>query len=222
MTRAELNEAVAIVQNTADNLSALALGTTDEGAALNRACTTLKQDAKSLLQSASIGSTALAAFAAATAASVTADQFYAIRLTISALVPSYAAGITMRQMLLRMCIAEESRAVSNAVLSSRSEAEALLARMVDDLVAIEDYAADHLESEAYQAFIALHGAVAYDLSQRASQLPKMTTYTFGKRRTALTLANVLYGDASRANEIINENGPVHPAFMPNRIRALTE
>ncbi|TWB19519.1 hypothetical protein FBZ99_101292 [Rhizobium sp. ERR 1071] len=222
MTRTELNEAVSILQATAANLSSLASGTTEEGAALDRACTTLSMDAKSLLQAGSIGSTALACFTAATAAGVTADQFYGIRSTISALTPSYAAGITMRQMLLRMCIAEESRAVSNAVLTSRSEAEAILARMVDDLEAIEDYAADNLESAVYQAFLALHGAVAYDLSQRASQLPKLATYTFGKRRTALTLANVLYGDAARADEIINENSPVHPAFMPASIRALTE
>lgn len=222
MTRTELNEAVSILQSTAANLSALTSGTTEEGAALDRACTTLKVDAKSLLLSGSIGSTALACFTAATTASITADQFYAIRSAISALAPSYSAGITMRQMLLRMCIAEESRAVSNAILTSRSEAEAILARMVDDFEAIEDYAADNIESAVYQAFLALHGAVAYDLSQRASQLPKLATYTFGKRRTALTLANVLYGDASRADEIINENSPVHPAFMPDSIRALTE
>jgi prophage DNA circulation protein len=222
LTRTELNEAVSILQSTAANLSALTSGTTEEGAALDRACTTLKVDAKSLLLSGSIGSTALACFTAATTASITADQFYAIRSTISALAPSYSAGITMRQMLLRMCIAEESRAVSNAILTSRSEAEAILARMVDDLEAIEDFAADNIESSVYQAFLALHGAVAYDLSQRASQLPKLATYTFGKRRTALTLANVLYGDASRADEIINENSPVHPAFMPDSIRALTE
>ncbi|NKJ03140.1 hypothetical protein [Rhizobium sp. SG741] len=222
MTRTELNEAVSILQSTADNLSSLTSGTTEEGAALDRACTTLKVDARSMLLAGSIGSTALACFTAATTASITADQFYAIRSTISALTPSYSVGITMRQMLLRMCIAEESRAVSNAILTSRSEAEAILARMVDDLEAIEDYAADNLESAVYQAFLALHGAVAYDLSQRASQLPKLATYTFGKRRTALTLANVLYGDASRADEIINENSPVHPAFMPDSIRALTE
>ena len=222
MTRSELNEAVAILQSTAANLSALTSGTTEEGAALDRACTTLKVDAKSLLQAGTIGTTALACFTAATTAGITADQFYGIRSTISALTPSYAAGVTVRQMLLRMCIAEESRAVSNAILTSRSEAESILARMVDDLEAIEDYAADHLESAVYQAFLALHGAVAYDLSQRASQLPKLATYTFGKRRTSLTLANLLYGDASRADEIINENSPVHPAFMPASIRALTE
>lgn len=222
MTRTELNEAVSILQSAADRLSALTSGTTDEGAALDRACTTLHEDAKSLLQAGTIGATALACFTAATAAGITADQFYAIRATISALTPIHATGVTMRQMLLRMCIAEESRAVSNAILTSRSEAEAILARMVDDLIAIEDYAADNFESGVYQAFIALHGAVAYDLSQRASQLPKLATYTFGKRRTALTLANVLYGDASRADQIINENSPVHPAFMPDSIRALTE
>jgi prophage DNA circulation protein len=71
------------------------------------------------------------------------------------------------------------------------------------------------------ALITLHGAVANDLSTRALPLPAIVTYTFPQRMPALWIAQRLYQDATRTGDLIAENNPVHPLFMPETGRALS-
>jgi prophage DNA circulation protein len=49
----------------------------------------------------------------------------------------------------------------------------------------------------------------------------MVTYTFGLRMPSLWIAQRLYADPTRAQEIIDENKIVHPAFCLTTIRALS-
>ncbi|WP_448149026.1 hypothetical protein [Labrys miyagiensis] len=200
----------------------MAAGDSEQNAALNRACTALSADARTLLQQAAVGSPMLACFTAATAAGATADNFNRFRSQMAAETPSFPASITVRQMILRMCLAEESRAVSNTVFTSRDQVETTMVRMIGTFGEVQDHAADNKDANVYQEFVALQAAVARDLSVRGRPLPKMVSFAFRKRPNALWLANRLYGDAARADELIGENSPVHPAFMPETGRALSQ
>jgi len=62
--------------------------------------------------------------------------------------------------------------------------------------------------------------VSNDLSLRSFSLPVMVTYTFSNPMPALWLAQRLYQDASRAEELIAENRPIHPLFCAPTGKAL--
>lgn len=221
MLRSELNEAITMLQKAATWLSGMATTTSDEGANLRRACMALQGNARTLLQTATPGWPMLECFQAATAAGASSDDFARFRSFIEALAPVYGIGVIVRQMLLRMCLAEESRAVGKTTFKSRDQVEACMARMIGSFGETQDYAADNREPEVFQAMSALQATVARDLSVRARPLPKMVQFSYPKRPNALALANRLYGDASRADELIGENRPVHPAFMQPTGRALS-
>ena len=72
-----------------------------------------------------------------------------------------------------------------------------------------------------QALIGLHAAVASDLATRALPLSRLVSFTFARRFPALWMAQRIYQDGSRANEIIAENKVVHPAFVQATIEALS-
>lgn len=221
MLRSELNEAIGMLQGAADWLSGMAATTSDAGAELRRSCTALRGNARTLLQTATLGFPTLECFQAATRTGATSDDFARFRKYLESLAPVYGIGVIVRQMLLRMCLAEESRAVASTMFKSRDQVEACMSRMIGTFGAVQDYAADNREPDVFQAMTTLQATVARDLSVRARPLPKMVSFSYPKRPNALALANRLYGDAGRADELIGENKPIHPAFMPPTGRALS-
>lgn len=82
-------------------------------------------------------------------------------------------------------------------------------------------AADALEIDTYQSLHGLAGAVANDLDTRAARLPRVRTLTLGANLPASVLAFRLYGDATRAADLIARNDPPCPLFMPTVIEALS-
>lgn len=82
--------------------------------------------------------------------------------------------------------------------------------------------ADAGQDATYQALRALRTSVIIDLTTRGAQLAKMVTVTTPAPDSALSLAYRLYGDASRADQLIAEADPVHPSFMPTSFQALQD
>ena len=78
----------------------------------------------------------------------------------------------------------------------------------------EEFAADNRDPSTFQALIAAHAAATADLTTRAAYLPAMVTYSVQRVLTSHALANRLYGDASRCDELRAENKIIHPAFFP--------
>jgi prophage DNA circulation protein len=74
---------------------------------------------------------------------------------------------------------------------------------------------------AYQALVSLHAAVVFNLYQMARPLPQILNFQFAAIRPTLIQSYRLYADASRADELRNENKVVHPAFAPRTGRALS-
>jgi len=103
---------------------------------------------------------------------------------------------------------EDALAVRNAVIA-----------VIDDEIT---HAGDAGDDNSYMALKALRQAVVADLNDRATQLSSMADYTFQAALPALSLAQQLYQDAARADELILEAGAVHPAFMPTNFTALAQ
>ena len=94
----------------------------------------------------------------------------------------------------------------------------------DTVVALVDaeilIAGDLGDDATYAALVAVRQAVVADLNERGASLAPLDTFTFGGNMPSLVLAQRLYQDATRSDELIGEADPIHPAFMPASFRAL--
>jgi prophage DNA circulation protein len=151
----------------------------------------------------------LARFSQATL--VTMDR---VRLAALAETPVSLPALQTVQAIVRITLACEARIIAAIVFKSRDEVDAVAAAINAAFSATEESASDDLDSATYMALIALHGTVVQHLAARARLLPRIITYSYGSVMPALRMAQRAYGDPSRFRELINENGIVHPAFMP--------
>lgn len=93
---------------------------------------------------------------------------------------------------------------------------------VFDLLADEALiAADQGEDATYEALRALQMAVVQDLTARGANLATIETYNLQRALPAIVLAQRLYRDAARADELTLQADPIHPAFMPGQFQALS-
>ena len=74
----------------------------------------------------------------------------------------------------------------------------------------------------YTALRALRASVVNDLTTRGAVLATLTTMTSNLPLPAPVLAQRNYRDSTRADELIVEANPIHPAFMPTKFKALSQ
>jgi prophage DNA circulation protein len=100
------------------------------------------------------------------------------------------------------------------------------ARVRDLVVGLIDaemlVAGDQGEDETYEALSTLRAAVVADLNKRGAGLASIRTFTFPSTLPSLALATRMYRDPTRADEIVAQADPVHPAFMPTSFKALAD
>jgi len=84
----------------------------------------------------------------------------------------------------------------------------------DVLVAELDRQQLQASPERYRALAGLTTALVTDLNRRSASLAPLTRFTPGATMPALVIAHRLYGDASRAGEIVARNRVAHPGFVP--------
>jgi hypothetical protein len=122
---------------------------------------------------------------------------------------------------IQLSLAYQAKSLATITFKSRQAVETMLANMNTAFEPAEEYAADQPASDVYRALIGLHAAVTRDLITRSKPLPRMVNYNFGRSFPSLKIAQVLYGDSSRAEEIYEENRVPHPLFMLGMGRALS-
>lgn len=122
---------------------------------------------------------------------------------------------------IQLSLAYQAKSLATITFKSRQAVEVMLANMNTAFEPAEEYAADQPASDVYRAIIGLHAAVTRDLIMRSKPLPRMVDYSFGRSFPTLRIAQILYGDASRAEEIYEENKVPHPLFMLGIGRALS-
>lgn len=94
----------------------------------------------------------------------------------------------------------------------------------DDAIAARDAITSGIElqltsdkipaNSVYTNLTALRAAVVRDLEQRGAQLPRLRSISFQQPLPALVVAQKLYGDASRADEVVSRNRIEHPGRVP--------
>lgn len=121
----------------------------------------------------------------------------------------------------RAALVEASRVASRSTLATYDEAVALR----DDLAArLDDEAAGlgpelvsaEVSEQVYQALTALRVALVRDLTARAVDAPRVSRAVLPATTPALVAAYRIYGDASRADELVARNRRLvrHPGFVP--------
>jgi prophage DNA circulation protein len=123
-------------------------------------------------------------------------------------------------LLRRAAISAIARAAAQYAPSSYDDAAAVRATVVGCLDAEILIAGDAGDDASYGALRALRQMVVALLIEAGAGLPRLRTFNFNACMPVLTLAETLYGDASRADQLIEQASPIHPAFMPAQFQAL--
>ncbi|EFH2872190.1 hypothetical protein GKQ19_11955 [Escherichia coli] len=133
---------------------------------------------------------------------------------------SKAISATMNTLIVVLCSGAMTRAAADARPSSRDEAEAITQRVSVQLDTALVLAGDRAEDGMYGSLLAIRSSFLATMSDRASGLSELIQVTLAQPLPALTLANRLYQDATRADELVQEARVPHPAFMPVTMKVL--
>jgi hypothetical protein len=128
--------------------------------------------------------------------------------------------IVFRSALI-MTLALESKIIAAINFTNQADVQTMIvsaAAMFDDAKAL---GIDEIDAITYQTLNSMAGALTYHLASTELQLPRFLTYTSRVRMPSLYLANRIYADASRYQEIEQENAVIHPMFVPQTIRVLS-
>ncbi len=223
MTVGDLEEAIGILKVL---LTAL-LGTLSgevgrQGAELRYAVGDLGANAASLLQAGTIFTPLWTCFENAFAAGATVPAFEVVRSIMLAQAPVSLTATEVVNRAIQMALAEEVKILAGTTFSSSQDVFAALAALNSAFDQAEEFAADNRDPSTYQALIAAHATATADLTTRAAYLPALVTYSYSRVLTSHALANSLYGEASRCDEIRAENKIIHPAFCPPSGTALSQ
>lgn len=123
-------------------------------------------------------------------------------------------------LLRRAAIAELGKAASVYAPSSYDEALAVRNTVVEYIDAEILIAGDLADDATYGALRAVRQAVIAHLDERGANLAALQTFSLRDTLPSLVLANRLYQDPGRSDELIGATDPIHPAFMPPSFRAL--
>ena len=178
--------------------------------------------------------TAAQALAAALLAS-TSDPADSVRVmatlanfTPNAAVPASAVGVAMQTMqagcgdlFRRAALIALARASSTYQPSSFDDAVAVRTQLCTLLDQEIQIAGNQGEDGTFNAFRAVRAAVVQDLTERAGNLAVLKAVKTPLAVPAPVLAQRLYRDSTRADELVTQANVVHPAFMPTNFKALS-
>ncbi|MFB0491315.1 prophage DNA circulation protein [Methylobacterium sp. OAE515] len=223
MTFAQRRVAVAALKVVLDALLAAGVdAASQDGATLRQLCGALSADAVDQVQAGTFGTPLRACFAAATAAGATFMGMDRVRQEAQSVTAPDLPVQRVAQTAARFALVEMAKIIAATTFTSRQDVDASLARINAAFTPAEDFAAAQFNNVVWRALVALHGDVVRDLTARARPLPRIVSYSFGTRMPLLALANRLFGDAGRAEQLLAENRDVvHPLFMPASGRALS-
>lgn len=149
--------------------------------------------------------------------------------TPSTVTSSSAVGSSMATMqdasgdLFRRAAVVAMGRASMAYQPTSSDDAAIVRGLVSDALDAEiTIAGDQGEDGTFNALRALRAAVVLDLNTRGAALPPMMVISTGQPLPSLVLAQRLYRDPTRADELVMEASPIHPAFMPTSFKALSQ
>jgi prophage DNA circulation protein len=191
------------------------------GSTFRTACGAVIADAQALIQNDLVGTQLIICFDLAIAAGVTQPQLQTVCDQTLSETPRTLGAKMVTNQIINLCLAEEALAIANMTFVSREDVDALKLLINGAFQGAEEIAADDMDQMVYRGLVALHASIIYHLTTVEHPLPKMLSFQFAKVMPSLTMANRLYGDGGRADQLRDENKIIHPAFMPATGRALS-
>jgi hypothetical protein len=221
MFKDEAVEATPIVQQTLLNLLSVVPPGGVAGSDLRTACGLLRANAAQLIYVDQLGPPLSNCFELARTNGITAPQLEWVRKETEHFSPVTIGATMIKQSIMRLCLVTEGLVIADMTFISRTDVEA-----VEKIVNLifedaEEVAADEMDQMSYRGLVELHAAIIAFLVETARPLPSMLNFSFATAMPTLTMANRLYYDASRADEMRDENHVVHPVFMRGTGRALS-
>lgn len=117
-------------------------------------------------------------------------------------------------------------ALVRVAVEFRLESSAVAVQLRDRILVVLDaelaLAGDQGEDDVYASMRAMRAALVRDLNLRGAALPGLVAVRTAAPVPSLVLAQRLYRDAGRNDELVACGSPVHPAFMPTFFQALSE
>jgi prophage DNA circulation protein len=223
MYKEDAKEAAPLLVRAMNNLLAVTPSglVTTAGFQLRTAVGDLTVKAEYLLRTDQAAPAIIKCFEAAVALGITQKQLAFVRGTVVAENPVLLGAILTKDVIIGFCITYEMQIVARMTFHSRQDVDQLRALMNTAFAAIEEVAADKMDSMMYQSFVALHAAFNLHMIETARPLPRLMKYWFASILPTLIVGYKLYDDAGRADELRAENKIVHPAFCLQQGLALS-
>jgi len=222
MQKPDAKEAGPIMQRGIKALLAAVPTSGRTGADFRTACGSLIANAESLIQNDIAGPPLIQCFDLARQAGATQAQLASVRNETITETPLTVGATMIRDSIVQTCLAAEGYVIAGTSFSSREDVDALREQMNDVFASVEESAADAMDQMTFRAVIQLHSAVVFFLVQTARPLPRMVSFAFATSMPTLRMAQHLYADGGRADELREENKVVHPAFAPATGKALSQ
>jgi len=189
---------------------------------VRRLCGDLSVQARWKIANGGFGEALQECFDAAVDAGAKLGPLDSLRTFILGLSPKTDMAVAVVQSSLFFTLAEEAKVVSQMEFSSRDDVAAMIKKMGEAYEEVTVTVMDFYSDILYQSFLALSSALMQHLYLSELTLPMVVSYQTAGVRTALTLAQLIYADASRSDEVVAENKVVHPAFVPRQVRVLSQ
>lgn len=125
-----------------------------------------------------------------------------------------AAQFTTSTLLRRLSIAAMAQVSAEYEPSSYDDAVTVRDNVLAYIDSELTIAGDLSDDSSYSALRSLRQSVVSDFASRGADLSKLRTFTYGASLPSLVLANRLYQDMDRTDDLVSEADPIHPAFMP--------
>jgi prophage DNA circulation protein len=221
MKRSDATEAAPIVDRMLANLIATVPAKGRAGSDARTAISDTRANAFKLCIDDALGSPLIQCFALARQAGSTMQQIEVVRRQVELETPQTLGGQLVQNAGIRLCLASEARIISGMTFVSRQDVDAIKAQMYQPFFDAQEIAADDMDQATFMALVRLNGAMVNHLVATARPLPRMLNFQFFEPLPSLVMAYKLYDDASRCDELREENKVVHPAFCPPTGQALS-
>jgi hypothetical protein len=221
MNKPDSLDATPIVQRCCANLLKTVNAKGRPGSDARQQISSTSVNAYALLRADTIGPELDACFDQARLAGATFAQMLEVQVLTSSEQPKKLGGALIQNSLLQWCLATESAIIADMTFISRQDVDLVKQQILQPFSDAEEQAADAMDQMVFQALVALHGATVAHLVDTERPLPLMLNYRFAAPSNTLVVAYRLYSDASRCDQVRQENKIVHPGFAPAVGQALS-
>jgi hypothetical protein len=190
---------------------------------VRRLASTLRDHAEEAIRGITLGTQLQQVYSAADLAGA---SYGGIEMARQYLMKQAASQSIFTQILFRsalvMTLALECKIVSRMTFANQEQCQNMVLHIRAIFEDAKAIGIDDVDALVYQSLTTLGGAIMNHLARTQLKLPRYLSWESRSPMPSLYLAQRIYADASRADEIEKENRIIHPAFCPTKIRVLSD